>query len=330
LYFGFLVAVILISYLSFVADETDLWWLSLLMFLGIFADKIFAEQIRYQNFSGNSKQTSLVVLFSGSYIGIIFLVIGGGLSQWLGYVSLLALLAIYFVYCRRFVFTKDQRSLVLWSLRNAKIYPPMEFFRLYKSKILNGQMATVMSANVTTLDRHVYTLIFPAMLPAMTFLSQIGSVLVLYIDLFKIFKDRPRYIKRERAIFNSKEDVDLILIGFLYCLSVPFAWYLLDLFNMVSDLHETSRIFLTLYMLVFPCYAMSRVGMEIIWWKSSDAALLYLETVCVLGYGLMLIATLLFWQAWTSVIFVTLTFSVVRFGYIIMRSRRVVESEGGA
>ena len=329
LYFGILVTVILIGYLSMVAEESDLLWLSPLMLIGIFFDKIFSEQIRYQNFSGNSRQTSLIVLFGGGYVGVIFLVIGSGLSQLAMCLSVLGLLGIYIGYCRVFVFNKYQRSLLLWSLRNAKIYCLNDFFRLYKSKIYHSQITAVMSANLTNLDRHVYTLAYPAILPAMTFLSQIGSVLVLYVDLFKIFKDRPRYIKQDKLIFNPKEDLDLLVIGLIYCLGAQFVWYFLETFNMVANVNDSASAFFTMYMLVFPCYAMSRIGMEIIWWKSSDISLLYLETVCMLFYAVMLVAALLFWQGWMAVMLTTLGFSGIRLAYIITRSSESLVPKDG-
>ena len=322
LYFTLLIVVFLISYLAVITEAGDLWWLSTLMMGSLVVDKILDEQVRYLNFSSLNKQASQILFFKSCYVGLLILTIGTAPNQWQMYISLMALLSLYIPYFWAVIFKRHQLSLIIWGWRNAKTYHPRDFLKLYRSKVFNGQMATVASANVTNLDRHVYTLLYPSILPAMVLLSQVGAILVLYADLFKIFKDRPSYIKQERVIFNTRKDRDLIVIFFLYYLCTPFAWYFLDILNMVPVEAANGAIYFSAYMLIFPFYAISRVGMEIIWWKATDNDLLAIETAFIIYFSFIIILASLLWSTWVSVVLASLVFSSTRLIYIIWKSGR--------
>ena len=122
--------------------------------------------------------------------------------------------------------------------------------------------------------------------------------------------------------------MDLLVIFFVFCLGVPFISYILNFFNMIPFEVGSGAIYFSIYMLIFPCYAVSRVGMEIIWWKASDNNLLRLETTFILCYALMLLVSLLYWPTWMAIMCTTLIFGVVRMIYIIQRSKKMVSVVG--
>jgi hypothetical protein len=320
-YFGILVIGLLVFYLWVVAELDDLKWLFPLIVTCVFFDKVFDELIRYLNFSGKSNQTSLTVLFSGSYVGIVFLLIGVELAQWKLCLGLLVVLCTYFFYFRVFVLTRQQIFLILWSFQNTNLYSPTQFFKLYKSKIIYGQIAAVLQSNVVNLDRHVYSLVYPSVLPAITLLSQLGSVLVLYVDLFKIFNDRPHYVKRKKRMFTLGEDSDLLIIFCLYCFAALFVVDLLNIFDVVPEDTVINSFVFYLYMLIFPLIAMSRIGLEIIFWKAKDKILLYIQASFIFIFGAMLFLSFWYSTSWIAIVYTAFGFSLIKFIYLAYKAR---------